>query len=276
MTLLTSIEFGKLPAICLKAPDGAQATMTLFGAQVVSWIPANGTEQLFCSAKSVLDGSSAIRGGVPVIFPQFNQRGEGVRHGFARLNPWRLTKSGVESGIASAEFYLNSAGEYSAQWPHDFSLLLKVSIHADQLTLALRVRNKGSHAFSFCAALHSYFHIEDLPSATVDGLVNTAYTELGIAQIQTERLLPCTGPVDRLYHQVRGDLVLATSHTRLMWQQTGFRDAVVWNPGKDTRQIVDLGEGESDHFVCVESAQLDAVQLEPGKEWLGTQRVQCA
>ena len=109
----STIEYGQLPAMLLRAPDGAEATITLYGAHLVSWRPARsagrerqpgeaGPERLFMSSLSALDGSRAIRGGVPVIFPQFAERGEGMRHGFARVSTWRVLDSGEQDGAAFA------------------------------------------------------------------------------------------------------------------------------------------------------------------------------
>lgn len=42
----------------------------LFGATVINWT-VNGEEQLFVSGQSKWDQSKAIRGGIPVVFPQF-------------------------------------------------------------------------------------------------------------------------------------------------------------------------------------------------------------
>lgn len=52
-----------------KLPTGESVSVHLFGATVVSWKLADGEEQLFVSSKAILDGSKAIRGGVPVVFP---------------------------------------------------------------------------------------------------------------------------------------------------------------------------------------------------------------
>ena len=80
-----------LDAVELRASDGASAVVTLHGAQVVSWRAAGtGGEQLYLSPRSAYADGTAIRGGVPVVFPQFSDRGPLVRHGFARSRPWRL------------------------------------------------------------------------------------------------------------------------------------------------------------------------------------------
>ncbi|MCH5754687.1 hypothetical protein MMA59_22970, partial [Salmonella enterica] len=62
--------------IRLTAPDGATATMSLNGGHLLSWQPAGAPEQLYLSPRSeYASGKKAIRGGVPVIFPQFSDRG---------------------------------------------------------------------------------------------------------------------------------------------------------------------------------------------------------
>ena len=103
----TTTQFGQLPALQLRAPDGAEATITLYGAHVVSWKSVTtadtpGEERLFLSSLSALDGQRAIRGGVLSIFPQFAERGTGMRHGFARVSTWRVIDQGEEYGAAFA------------------------------------------------------------------------------------------------------------------------------------------------------------------------------
>ena len=101
------IQFGQLDALQIRSMDGASAIITLYGAQVVSWKTADGKEQLFCSRLSALDGSRAIRGGIPIIYPQFAEQGTGQRHGFARLTKWAVEECGIlDDGSAFGEFVL--------------------------------------------------------------------------------------------------------------------------------------------------------------------------
>ncbi|MBV5344762.1 MAG: D-hexose-6-phosphate mutarotase, partial [Rhodoferax sp.] len=64
-------------------PQGDSVLVSAQGAQVLSWQSA-GRERLYLSPQSVFDGHTPIRGGVPICFPQFNQRGALPKHGFAR------------------------------------------------------------------------------------------------------------------------------------------------------------------------------------------------
>jgi glucose-6-phosphate 1-epimerase len=63
------------------------------GAHVLAWKDATGTEKLYLSPKAqVSEENIAIRGGIPIVFPQF---GDGTlqKHGFARNLPWELVES---------------------------------------------------------------------------------------------------------------------------------------------------------------------------------------
>lgn len=49
-------------------PTGESIEVLLYGAHVISW-KCGGRENLFMSDKAHLDGSKAVRGGVPLVFP---------------------------------------------------------------------------------------------------------------------------------------------------------------------------------------------------------------
>src|SRR5690348_6301397 len=78
--------------IVLHSADGARADVFPYGAHVTSWMPAGGGGRLFLSERSAFGAGSAIRGGVPVIFPQFASTGPLPKHGFARTMEWRVVE----------------------------------------------------------------------------------------------------------------------------------------------------------------------------------------
>ena len=49
-------------------PTGDSVEILLHGATVTSW-KTKGQENLWLSDKAVVDGSKAVRGGIPVVFP---------------------------------------------------------------------------------------------------------------------------------------------------------------------------------------------------------------
>jgi len=257
------IVVGQLPAVRISAPDGALATVTLYGAHLVSWIGADGAERMFMSKRSALDGSRALRGGVPVIFPQFSEQGSGMRHGFARVSNWRLAGDGVENGAAWAEFALDQgdlAPAHGAAWPHRFALALRITLQGNELTMDLSVRNCGDAPFPFAAALHTYHLVPQLAEVRIDGV------EAGTLTICDK--------LDKVYSGIDGTVTLATSARVLVLEQEGFSDAVVWNPGAaDTAALADMQDDEYQRFVCIEPAQLQAVTLAPATGWRGHYRI---
>lgn len=266
MTAIAMTRYGELDAVRICASDGAEAIVTLYGAHLVSWKTPDGRQRLFCSAKSALDGSKAIRGGVPVIFPQFAERGTGMRHGFARVSTWRLDDSGGGKPSACAVFTLSRddlAPALAAAWSHGFALTLSVALDAGKLLLALDVRNTGSDTFSFSSALHTYFSVIDIGEVRIGGLQD------GPLQIDDK--------LDRIYRETSGAVTLAQLAGTLTLSQSGFRDAVVWNPGAaDTAALADMENDEYRHFVCIEPALIEPVSLAPGGAWRGEHQVSAA
>jgi glucose-6-phosphate 1-epimerase len=56
-------------SVTAKLPTGETVTVLLYGATVISWKNADGTQNLWLSEKAALDGSKPVRGGIPVVFP---------------------------------------------------------------------------------------------------------------------------------------------------------------------------------------------------------------
>lgn len=79
--------------------EDATASVSDYGAHVLSWAPA-GEQTVVWRPKAIhLKEGTAIRGGVPIIFPWFNSGFEGghvaskkPKHGFARNSFWHYDK----------------------------------------------------------------------------------------------------------------------------------------------------------------------------------------
>lgn len=50
-------------------PTGESIEVLLYGATVLSWKDAAGDEKLWLSEGAKLDGTKAVRGGIPLVFP---------------------------------------------------------------------------------------------------------------------------------------------------------------------------------------------------------------
>ena len=269
-----------LAAIALHSPNGAKAVVTLHGGHVVSWIPAGSNEeQLYLSPTSALEGGKAIRGGVPVIFPQFSDRGPLARHGFARTRTWKLLNSGVDAQGAFARLRLSEDDETRALWPHAFELELLVRVEGKSLSMELACYNTGNAPFAFTCALHTYLRVHDVAQVHVSGLAGLPYWNAvdGTYSNQSDEQMLVYGELDRIYQCVSEPLHLIKPVQERTVRVThgGFQDVVVWNPGAErAASLADLAQGEWRNMVCIEAARIgNPVQLEAGQCWAGIQQL---
>ena len=58
---IESITFHGYEALRLNGPRGAQAVVSRFGGQVLSWTPSDGRERLYLSERAIFDGREPIR-----------------------------------------------------------------------------------------------------------------------------------------------------------------------------------------------------------------------
>ena len=132
----------------LLTPFGARATIYHQGAHVTSWVPSESLgEQLFLAQQSEFAAGKAIRGGVPVCFPQFAAFGNGIKHGFARNVEWQLVS--VTADQTEVVFVLADSPQTRELWPHAFNLLLRVTVEPMKLIIRLKVVNCGDELFEF-------------------------------------------------------------------------------------------------------------------------------
>lgn len=267
-----------LPALTLVGPAGDRVTVLMHGGQLVSWQTGDGAEHLYLSSHALLDGQSAVRGGVPMCFPQFSQRGPLMHHGFARNLPWRLKAHALADSQQQLVLQLADGPVSRAFWPHAFDLELTVQLAPDQLRLALQVRNTDAEPWPFTAALHTYLAVDDIFQARLRGLRGARFWDAvnnvhGQAQAEPQ----VSAHIDCVYQSKRQPLVLAGSHAAHPGRQLEIAQSdscpqtVVWNPGPG-RPAHDLPPEGWQRMLCVEAACVDqAVVLAPGAGWEGWQ-----
>ena len=278
MSQATRAGAGGLPMAALRSADGAMAHVYLHGAHVTSWKPArDGDERLFLSERSAFRAGQAIRGGIPVIFPQFAAEGPLPRHGFARTSEWTLDDVTMKGGDAIASLSLRDSAETRAIWNHEFLATLAVRVGGDQLAVTLTVENRGRAPLAFTAALHSYLRVFDARDTTLVGLRGTRHRESGAPGAlvkEAKDALRFDGEVDRVYVDVPRTLTLWEPERSLEIGFESFPDAVVWNPGPvKGAALADMEPGGERHMACVEAAVVQRpVALAAGERWSGTQR----
>ena len=86
-----------LDAVKLTHSSGASALVYVYGAHLASWQTSDGEEQFFVSSTAEYGGGKAIRGGVPICWPQFADRGSGPKHGVCRTSAeWTVVRPSPE------------------------------------------------------------------------------------------------------------------------------------------------------------------------------------
>jgi len=261
------------PKYLLTHSNSSTVEIYLHGATVTSW-KILGTEILYLSEKAQFAAGKALRGGIPVIFPQFGP-GKLPQHGFARSQPWHFVDSKVHaSGDVQATFLLRDNAETRKQWDYAFELKLTVLLKLSSLVLKLEVQNKDSKPFDFIILLHTYLAVSHINKVTVSGLKGFQYIDKvdgGKTKEEKNELVRVSSEVDRVYIgagkqpvQVsdggNGDIIVTNQH---------FHDFVVWNPWEEkTKGMSDMPPDGYTKFVCVESGSVSSpVTLHPNAHW---------
>ena len=274
---LAKIDFRGQPAVRLVAADGAACTVALHGGQLLSWTTPDGVERLYLSPEAVFDGRAALRGGVPVCWPQFNQRGPLAKHGFARNVAWEAEAADPAEPSRVVLLLVDDAAT-RAIWPHAFALRLEATLGGDSLRIALAVHNTGDAAWSFTAALHSSLRVDDIAMARLEGLRGAQRWDAVVDRRLTEsaQALAFDAEFDSVYAAPAMALRLVQpSGTLEIAQSASCTETVVWNPGEAlTAKLADMPDDGYRHMLCVEAAAIDTpVQLAPGAQWQGWQQL---
>ena len=263
-------------AVTLQSPQGDMVRISPYGAHVLSWVTA-GEEQLFLSTKAEFRSGAAIRGGVPLIFPQFAGLGKLPKHGFARTAAWEAAQVTPDS----AAFWLCETPASYQLWPHRFLAEYWLRMGNKRLEMTLAITNTDISPFSFTAALHTYFRVQDVREAAVRGLQGLRYRDsanAGQEALEEAAQVSFAGEVDRLYLQAPAALQLVDGRRVVDIRSSGFPDAVVWNPGAEKCAALNDMEAQGYlQFVCVEAAAAARpLRLAPGESWQGSQSLALA
>lgn len=267
---------GGLKKVSLQHKSGASAEVYLWGATLTSYRSPCGKEHIFVSPGAIWDGKKAIRGGVPVVFPQFGQPDKAMaQHGFARSTEWSLTAFYDSEDSVCATFSMKDTEATLEKWPHAFVLDYLVKLTADSLTMRLRVTNSGDADFNFQALLHTYFKIPDVAQAAVCGLKGLSYIDKvsgGDTKTESEEKVVLPDFTDRVYinpSEAAGEVKITGEADSLLYTvvnaattQDGTSkptpcDVVVWNPYEGASPG-DLPPPAYKDFVCVEPLLVNA------------------
>lgn len=265
-----------------------QVTILKYGANVLSWT-IKGQEQLWLSSGAKLDGSKAVRGGIPLVFPVFGKKDSGPtanlpQHGFARTSTWEFL--GVtKSSPLTVQFALGPEQvdpELLGKWPgNDFTLIYSIELSDESLKTTIEVENVDNHPWEFNWLFHTYLRINDIEDTMVSNLPGERCYDQLLKHSYEEKLPVVTfhEEVDRIYQQIPESKVLqvvALGHPVHTIKREGLPDAVVWNPWiKKSEGMADFQPKDGyKNMICIEPGYVhDFKTLAPGERWIGSQLI---
>ncbi len=273
---IETIDFNGTEALRLNGPGGSSAIISKLGGQVLSWITPDGRERLFLSDAAVFDGSVAIRGGIPVCFPQFSDLGDLPKHGFLRTREWTLGDQRCGDDFALVALEISDDEATRDIWPVPFRAEITLMLEVDRIDVEFCVENTGGEPFEFTGALHSYLRLVQVEDAALEGLYGCDYRDAAnedqiIRESGTE--LRIEAETDRVYHGVKRPLSLQAGNHSLTIQNQNFPDVVVWNPWVERcAALTDMPSDAWRQMLCVEAAVVEKpISVVPGEEWYGRQ-----
>lgn len=285
--------------------SGANCVLHKFGSHILSYQTGSGKPLIMLSKDAIMDGSTAIRGGIPLCFPQFGQPDKSYpQHGFLRKNKWRVVEGSKfdadDAAGISLELELKDVTEARGDgtWGNDTGLNVKciftVKIDGNSMNNTLAMENLGTEAFDFQVLLHTYYLVAmgkalDNQLCNVTGFEGYLVDDKVSEETYTQSSDPVTIPdsiIDRVYSPPEGkidlNLTIAAGVNNLVELKAhGSVDGkkvpvsgVVWNPHKIKAEAMgDFGSDQYNDMICVEPGLLANVipKLEGSKTAIFTQ-----
>lgn len=259
----------------LHGPGKSSVTVHHHGAHITSWTDHVGREMIYTSPLAVYNGEKAIRGGVPICFPQFGKRGPLPQHGFARNMPWAV---GPRTSGTCLHFVLHSTERTMAsQWPYKFRVDYTVVLESDgnKLVITMDVTNlEDDRPFTFTTALHSYFTVDHAAKASIPQLDTIEYIDAIDPSTTAHKVqngpTNFPGEVDRVYIDTPQSLSLMVGNKEAITvTKHNLPEAVVWNPYVErARAMADLPDDAWMDFVCIEPGRIEQpATVDPGQVW---------
>lgn len=277
--------------VSLDNDPSTSVTILKHGATVISW-KLKGEEQLWLSSAAKLDGSKPVRGGIPLVFPNFGKtKAENhptsalPQHGFARNSVWEFLGQ-TTSDPLTVQFALSpeqANKDVYKLWGNgdiDFTLILSIGL-SDKLITKIEVENPGETPFEFNWLFHTYFKVEDIEDIIVNNLTEEKCFDQ-LLQTWYEEKAPMVNfneEFDRIYKQIPEQKILQVVDKGNVKQnvlRNGLPDAVVWNPWIEKSGGMGDFEPKTGYLnmLCIEAGYVtDFVELKGGEKWSGSQEI---
>ncbi|KAJ2644606.1 hypothetical protein GGF44_000531 [Coemansia sp. RSA 1694] len=264
-----SADGSSIDGVVITGLQGSSVKVYLYGATVTSWV-CGGKERLFLSKLAKLDGSKPVRGGIPLVFPQFGP-GDLPQHGFARTRKWTLVSSAEHGqGVVVNLQLKDNEDTLASKWPHKFNLLYTIDLTATTLSTIIKYENVDSQPFTFTSLMHTYLRVPDISGTTVTGLKDVVYADKikgGSDLVEGRDEVTVAANEDRVYVDVPGVVTVNYGDESIAIRRFNFKDIVLWNPwAEKAAEMSDFGNDEFPQMICVEAGTVASeISLRPGQ-----------
>ena len=277
LTNETSEDGHKIISICHQY---CTARLSLYGGQVLSFVPAGHKDIFWLSDSAYYQAGKAIRGGIPLCWPWFgaNDKSQGElkagNHGFARQVNWLVDEiTADESGVT---VILTLSGEQQHPlWPNRYQLR-QTLFFGKCFKQRLAMTNLSESDAQYSAALHSYFRVSNPKNIKIDALTGVNFDDkLTATSNQQINPVSCVGEIDREYHSSDAMTLLDTHWQRKMEVTSeNCQQWVLWNPGVElAKTMADIHNGGEQEYVCLEAANSKWQDLPAGQTVVISQEV---
>lgn len=241
------------------------ARISLYGGNVLSFIPNGSAPLLYVCRGAVLKEGKAIRGGVPICAPWFGASSiPGFpAHGAVRTAVWE--PSIVTSSVIVLKLNAEALPEKFSGLTLNYKLYIRLE---KELSVDLECSNFGSKDVDFSAAMHTYFPVNDIKFLRINGLDGKKYFDAlsGEEKIQHGDIV-IDREVDRIYQDGGAQIVILDNGKIIRIDKRNSNSTVVWNPWSvKAKSFNDYEPDEYTDMVCVEvaNAREDARIIPPG------------
>ena len=250
----------------------ASLSLSLFGGHILRFQPTDQSPLLWLSDNAVLDGTKAIRGGIPICWPWFGAHPSDPSqpaHGLVREQNWCLQDSHYHNQI------LTLLLSPEKPLPDGLSVELEVVI-SHELTVTLISHNHSKVPQPLSCALHNYFTVENINETQILGLDKTLHwNKLVDNQAQTT---PCPYVIDNETDNVHitqcSQVSIKNKEHIIQVQSSGHDSFVVWNPWEEkSRFMSDMSASGFETMLCVETAITQGFILAPEQRHRLTQKI---
>ena len=245
------VNYNDIPVLEIKHAL-MSAKISLQGAQLLSWKPTHANQDVFwLSEVEPFSLGQAIRGGVPICYPWFGATKQPA-HGTARNRLWELTDYVEQEENVQLTFSL---------FDENKNLEAKMDMTLGE-TCELCFTHLGKEPAQ--AALHSYFHVQDIEKTELFGLPNTVFNSLTQQQQAVDSPRKIAELVDEIYLAQGDSYIEDIGYQRqIEVAHQHASEIVVWNPWH--KAMSGMNEQGYRTMVCVETARLSQL-LQPNEQ----------